>query len=461
MANIHTRRDARIPRTCLAVTLGIGLAAWAVAPAPTPAQALGLFGGSAAGDAATADGTVAATGTTLSAASSASDASSAARRAGSAGSDASDASARAYVAPTALSADPRSLQFQIDDALFQLPCPVSELRAIGLEFDARDAGTIVEAGYSVTTSLYFGDPHDYVYVTVTIINTGATELPIEQCTVESISAHAGNLGGHAVMAAGGLAVGAATRADVEALLGPSEKPYEDGSYAALRYDGAADAHDHLEYDFKDGVLNDCTLDSGVEYTIARDKSADAARAQVAAATTYARVTPAIPTLSSDPFAFQIAFDGTVMQAPGYVADFLALGFTMNPEDVGDVLDAHYSTSVTLNWGDPSDYHYINVSIYNPGENPLTFEQCMVDDVYVTDVMADVMTVTTPGGITLGTSTIADVQAVYGTQTSYEYHSDDGSFVTLEYEPAGDFANKMSFSFVNGVLDGVTVGTRGM
>ena len=45
MANIHTRRDARIPRTCLAVTLGIGLAAWAVTPAPTPAQALGLFGG--------------------------------------------------------------------------------------------------------------------------------------------------------------------------------------------------------------------------------------------------------------------------------------------------------------------------------------------------------------------------------------------------------------------------------
>ncbi|MEE8717334.1 MAG: hypothetical protein SOI24_09900 [Coriobacteriales bacterium] len=452
MTVTHTNRGARITRACLAATLGLGLAAFAAAPA----QALPLSGVFAASDTASADGAFVAKGA------SSADASSAARNAAPASSAASDATA--YVAPTTLSADPRSLQLQIDGALFQLPCPVSELQAIGLRFDEGDAGTIVEAGYSMTASMYFGDPSDYVYVTTTVINTGTTELPIEQCTVEAIYARTSALEGHAVVTAGGLALGAATRSDVEALLGKAERPYEDAAsgFSELAYDGAEGTHDRLDYTFKDGVLNDCSLDSGVEYTLTRDSSADSARAQVAAGTTYARVTPAIPELSSDPFAFQIKFGDTVMQAPGYVADFLALGFTMEPKDVGDVLDAHYSTSITLDWGDPDDFHYINVSIYNPGDNPVTFEQCMVDDIYVTDVMPEVMTVTTPGGITLGTSTIDDVQAVYGTRTSYEYRSDDGSYVTLEYEAAdGDFANNMSFSFVDGVLDSVTVSTRGM
>ena len=162
-------------------------------------------------------------------------------------------------------------------------------------------------------------------------------------------------------------------------------------------------------------------------------------------------------LSDDPYAMQFEFDGSVIQLPCAVADLMDLGFTLDEEDAGDVLEDGYTASVTMNFGDPDDYIYVICSIYNNSGSEKPFEECMIDDVYLMAGSLEGHTVVTPGGIMLGVSTREDVEAIYGpAEDPYE----DGDYVALGYDKTGDYRDSMDFTIVDGVLYEIDIHSSG-
>lgn len=144
------------------------------------------------------------------------------------------------------------------------------------------------------------------------------------------------------------------------------------------------------------------------------------------------------------FDFEITIDGSVIQLPCNVADLTALGWTMKSEKAESVLSSGYTTGVNLYHEDGS---YITVSIYNDGDEDVTFANAMVDDISIHDTLQEHQ-ISICGGLTIG-STKSEVMAVYGNEPSREY-SDDTSYSSLTYE--GDsFYEKVTFSFKDDIV----------
>lgn len=151
-------------------------------------------------------------------------------------------------------------------------------------------------------------------------------------------------------------------------------------------------------------------------------------------------------LSDDPFAMQFQLDGTVFQLPCKLSDLEQAGFYLAEDEAGNMLEDGYSSNVTLYYGDPDDYEYVNCSIYNTSGTELPFEDCAVDMISFTEYSLEEHEVVFPGNIQMGVSSQADIEAVYGPAedpfvdddyVSFDYVRDDSSLTRVKFTVVGD------------------------
>lgn len=158
-------------------------------------------------------------------------------------------------------------------------------------------------------------------------------------------------------------------------------------------------------------------------------------------------------LSDDPFAMQFSIDGNVFQLPCTVADLERAGFALSEEDAGNVLDDGYSAVVSLYYGDPDDIVSMVCTVFNTSGGVLTLEECMVDSVAFSNYLLEEHDIKTVGGIALGVSGQADIEALYGPA---EDPFVDGDYVSIDYEKDGDFTTSVEFSLNGDVLENLTI-----
>ena len=168
-------------------------------------------------------------------------------------------------APAELSDDPFSMQFMIDGEVFQLPCSVSDLERAGFTLRDKDAGGILEDGHATAVSLYYGDPDELVALACTVYNTSGAALPLEECMVDHVYFSSRLLEDHDIQIAGGILLGSSSQADVEAVYGPAEDPFVNGSYVAFDCEKEDDPFTCLEFVFSKGRLVNLGLNSSAEY----------------------------------------------------------------------------------------------------------------------------------------------------------------------------------------------------
>ncbi len=369
-------------------------------------------------------------------------------------------------APLELSDNPFAMQFQLDGKVFQLPCKLSDLERAGFSLAKDEAGDVLEDGYSTTTTLYYGDPDDYVYITCSLYNASGTELPFEECAVDMVSLTAYGLEGHEVVLPGGISIGASSQADIEAVYGPAEDPFVDGDYVAFSYERDDSPLTHIDFTVVGDVLSDVTLRCDDDYTwdaAAQKNATDAAVSSGASSSDAANApaleaAPAPSELSDDPFSFQALVDDTVVQLPCPVANFEELGFTFEGDEATDVLEDGYQTTVSLYSGDPDDYIYVTATIYNSSGSEQTFENCMVSSVSFHAGSIGDHTVQISGGLALGAATPDEALAVFG-EPAFDWTSDDGTARSFDFNPTPDeYYKTVSLWFDDGVLTDITLST---
>ena len=145
--------------------------------------------------------------------------------------------------------------------------------------------------------------------------------------------------------------------------------------------------------------------------------------------------PAAGELSNDPFSFQFSVNGTVLQLPCNVADFAALGLLMEEDKRDNTLDEGYVSGGNVY--DNGDYTWITLSIYNNGEEPVLYENAMVDGLSFNPRNNETkFDIRISGGIGIG-STADEVKSVFGepTQTSEPYEVSGSTFYTMTFKNA--------------------------
>ncbi len=550
-----------IVSAALAATLGLGLGVGGFAPSASADEA-GTAGGStlagiigalaqagsdaAAGDgvADATDGTAAAGGATDGNAASAGDgATTAAPDPAGNDSPTSTGAASAQVFPAELSDDPFAMQFAFDGTVIQLPCTVADFAQAGFALAPDDAGDVLDDGYTVSTSLYYGDPDDYVSITCTVYNASGAALPLEECMVDSVYFSDFLLEGHTVEIGNGITLGASSQADVEAVYGPAVDPFVDGDYVSFDCEKDGDHRTYLEFTFSKDSLANLAIDTpaeyeGITYAPAAAGGEETAGDGTGAATDSGTKTPADKTgdsgaqdeepagdtgsdasaasgagiggilanlgtrgntgnaagatdgeadgtgagstatdgasaadtagttapkadaaqLSDDPFGFQVAIDGTVVQLPCPVSDLAALGFALEEDKAGDLLEDGYQTSATLFYGDPDDYVYVNATVCNVSGSAQTLENCTVSSLSFHGSNLEDHTVEIAGGLEIGVSTVDEALTVFG-EPSFDWTSDDGTSRSFDFNPSEDnYWDTVSLWFRDGVLDEISLST---
>lgn len=179
------------------------------------------------------------------------------------------------------------------------------------------------------------------------------------------------------------------------------------------------------------------------------------------------VVTAPTTLSDNLYDFQIEIDGQVLQFPMWYSDFVALGWTYdgNPEDT---LDAMSYYSFTEFQKDGMEFNFV---AYNYGINAMPLSKCLIcgvsmDEWSMEDVTA---TITLPGGITYGTSTLADLDAVYGAPedsyagtyyTEYTYQGEAGYYSSVRLEVSTE-TNVLSSIDIQNLIELEGIDSEGM
>lgn len=145
-------------------------------------------------------------------------------------------------------------------------------------------------------------------------------------------------------------------------------------------------------------------------------------------------------LSDNLYDFQIQIDDEVLQFPMWYSDFVALGWTY-AGDPSDSLDAMSYYSFTEFAKDGMEFDFV---VYNYGINAMPVSECLICGVSMDEWNMDGVTasIVLPGGITYGTSTLADLDAVYGAPedtyegtyyTEYTYRSENGYYSSIRLE----------------------------
>ena len=160
-------------------------------------------------------------------------------------------------------------------------------------------------------------------------------------------------------------------------------------------------------------------------------------------------------MSDDPFGFQISVNGTVLQLPCKVSDFAAMGLLMEEKKRDNTLDEGYSSSSNL--FDGEEWSNITVTIYNNTDEPMLYEDAMVDSVSFSPRGAETeYDVRICGGIGVG-STEEDVKRVFGepARTSSESEIYGSIYYTMYYENTANglyaFRQKIEFEMKDGVV----------
>lgn len=151
-------------------------------------------------------------------------------------------------------------------------------------------------------------------------------------------------------------------------------------------------------------------------------------------------------LSDDLFALQIELNDSLLSLPCGMDDLETLGYRL-PESKKDAVieGGRYSNSPI--WNDSRDAMFI--SLYNTGDSDLTFEQCEVYEITITESAAPAVRLAFAKGITYG-FTREQIEAIYGEPGS-EYESEDqeeGVYLTLVYRDNGDV---IEFDLLNNEL----------
>lgn len=158
-------------------------------------------------------------------------------------------------------------------------------------------------------------------------------------------------------------------------------------------------------------------------------------------------------LSDNLYDFQISINGEVLQFPMWYEDFAVLGWEY-AGDPADTLDAmsYYSYTEFAKEG-----LELNFVVYNYGINAMPITECLVCGVSMDEWSMDETDaqIVLPGGITYGTSTLADLDAAYGMpKDSYE-----GTYYTeYTYQDGDDYycQIRLEVSAETGVLSSIDI-----
>ena len=149
-------------------------------------------------------------------------------------------------------------------------------------------------------------------------------------------------------------------------------------------------------------------------------------------------------LSGNLYDYQISINGEVLQFPMWYEDFAAMGWNYEG-DPTDTLDAMSYYSSTEFVKDGMEFYFV---VYNYGINAMPITESLVcgisiDEWNMEDVDAKIVL---PGGITYGTSNIADLDATYGAPkdsyegtyyTEYTYQENDDYYCRIRLEVSAE------------------------
>ncbi len=136
--------------------------------------------------------------------------------------------------------------------------------------------------------------------------------------------------------------------------------------------------------------------------------------------------------------FQLQVDGVVYQFPMMYADWAALGWTTDAENLETVLEPYQYTTVRFT----KDNEKCTAYILNLGINNMPVEECIVGGMTIDSYDWDLTEgeVVLPGGLVRGQADLAAIEAAYGTPsdtyegdlyTKYTYEMDYNSTYELE------------------------------
>lgn len=157
-----------------------------------------------------------------------------------------------------------------------------------------------------------------------------------------------------------------------------------------------------------------------------EKATEESTSEAAEETTAEANSQTADALSSDLYSFQIQVNDDFFQFPMTYADVVAKGWIYDGDDT-QPLDAHYKAPLGVFDKGKSSIYF---SVFNADVNALPYNQCLVGGCDIDDYMAKGATITLPGGITLGKSTVDDIKNAYGTPSSDSTTS--RGTVNLEY-----------------------------
>lgn len=131
-------------------------------------------------------------------------------------------------------------------------------------------------------------------------------------------------------------------------------------------------------------------------------------------------------LSTDPFAFQVSFDGAVITIPSSVPDFQTAGFLFSGitnKSFAPNVPIQGVTTTRTNGG------FVITALRNQTQTLAPFEQCTIYDVMIPLGKPENRSVVLSGGLTFG-ATPQQVEAVFGRapdHTSYNSEDDETSY----------------------------------
>ena len=155
----------------------------------------------------------------------------------------------------ALSEDPYSFQISFDGTVIQLPCPASDLMAIGYSFEDK-ADNILESGYTTSGLMKMENGN---YISVGLYNITGEEKPFSECMIDDIYIHDTNCEGQSIIISNGITFGA-TPEQVKGIYGEeADNVFDESPSLYLTYEREDDYANFVKFMFKDNILYEIQL----------------------------------------------------------------------------------------------------------------------------------------------------------------------------------------------------------
>lgn len=309
-----------------------------------------------------------------------------------------------------LSDDWKDYQIQIDGQVYQFPMMYSDFAAMGW---SADADIEIQPNQYTWVTATNGD----LSVTIDIINLGLNTAPAEECIVGSIEIESSDSDTAAVsvILPGGIEMGKADVAAIEAAYGTPSDTYEGDMYDQLTYETDIYSEMELKVYKESGVLEAVDIRNFVE-----PENFDAGEVSdevPEAVTAYTKP----DSLSEDLSDYQIEVDGVVYSMPVPVSVLIADGWELDENASDPVIAARDSGWVTVRKGGQE----IDELAHNYEDYATTPENCWIREIsigeYETNVPGKL-----PGGITTGMAETEFVGILEAAGVTYELN-DNGDY----------------------------------